>query len=525
MAPRVGVPQEDKLLREKHSRLQYLRKLQLKAENDAHALRSGRVFDDLEFVPNPGPQARFLDLPDEDLDVLYGGAVGGGKSVALLMYALRACVRYDGIQVYWFRCTYPELDTSVMKILARYAFAAELGARWVSSKYELVFPNKSILRLTHAKNIQEATSLRSAEINLLILDERTTIPPDVVELLYTRIRSGVEGVPVLGIRSGTNPGGPGHSAVLKEYIQATEHGENEIVDVFGRRRIFIQSKLSDTPQLMNDGAYLKALQGLSPDLRRALLEGDWESFSGQMFAELSRDRHMVLPMEIPETWRKYAGIDYGWRAPWGVIWAAVDEDERIWIYREVYATQIRESEQAKSILKQEKLGKEDIVARYADDAMWVSRGEAKSIAQIYEDNDCHITKAGKGPGSRVIGFARIHDYLAEAPACAHHRALGWETCPMVHMFSTCTNLFDELKAISYATSGNLEDSDPKYADHLCDALRYLLVNIGNEPKWHFDSPIDDLFDRAMAHTLPTISSIGGYPIMPDGGDPWAGHLF
>lgn len=508
---------------EKLARLDYLRKLKEKAEEQQRLERSANVFKDLDFTPNPGPQQHFLDLPDEDLDILYGGAVGGGKSVALLAYALRSCVKYDGLQVYWFRCTYPELDTSVIKLLSiKFGFAKALGAKWISSKYELVFPNGSVLKLTHAKNIQEATSLRSAEINLLILDERTTIPPDVVELLYSRVRSGDPAVPVLGIRSATNPGGPGHADVLEKYIRATEYGSKEIIDGYDRRRIFIQSKLTDTPQLMADGAYLKSLQGLSPDLRAALLEGDWERFSGQMFAELSRDRHVVNPIVLPETWRRYAGVDYGWRAPWAVIWGAVDEDGRVWLYREIYEPMVRETDQAKRIMVSE--GYEDITARYADDAMWTSRGEAKSIAQVYEDEGCHLTKAGKGPNSRKIGFSRIHDYLADGPACFIHQQHGMNTCPMLHIFSYCKNMFTELKNIGYATKGDVEDSDPKYADHLVDALRYLLINIGNEPRWHFDQPVDRLFNRTFSQE-PPLKSVGGYPVMPDGGDPWSIYVY
>ena len=521
--------QTNSLLDEKLSRLEYLRGLQAKAERRARKNRGSNVFKELGFTPNEGPQSVFLNLPDEDLDVLYGGAVGGGKSMALLAYALRACVKFDGMQVYWFRCTYPELDTSVIKLLTmKFGFAKNLGARWVASKYELVFPNGSVLRLAHAKNVQEATSLRSAEINLLILDERTTIPPDVVELLYTRIRSGTEGVPVLGIRSATNPGGPGHSTVLKEYIKATDYGANEIEDAYGRRRIFIQSKLTDTPQLMNDGAYLKALMGLPEALRAALLEGDWEQTPGQMFGELSRTRHIVDPMELPGSWRRYAGIDYGWRAPWAVIWGAVDEDGRVWLYRELYQTLVRESQQAKLILEAEK--DEEVISRFADDAMWISRGEAKPIADVYQDEGCHIVKATKGPGSRKTGFARIHDYLAEAPACAHHRAVGWETCPMLHMFSTCTNMFDELKNIEYATRGDPEDSDTKFPDHLVDSLRYLLINIGNEAKWHFledlTSFADLVSDSSIRRVPPTpLATIGGHPVMPEGGDPWVNHMY
>src|SRR4051812_23528517 len=37
------------------------------------------AFQELEFTPNPGPQTRFLALPDANIDVLYGGAAGGSK--------------------------------------------------------------------------------------------------------------------------------------------------------------------------------------------------------------------------------------------------------------------------------------------------------------------------------------------------------------------------------------------------------------------------------------------------------------
>ena len=89
--------------------------------------------------------------------------------------------------------------------------------------------------------MQEASALLSAEIQLLLIDERTTMPPGVVDLLYSRVRSGVPGVPVLGIRSATNPGHIGHGRVKADYIKATDHGKREIFrDKHGRRRIFIR---------------------------------------------------------------------------------------------------------------------------------------------------------------------------------------------------------------------------------------------------------------------------------------------
>jgi hypothetical protein len=78
-----------------------------------------------------------------------------------------------------------------------------------------------------------------------------------------------------------------------------------------------------------------------------------------------------------------------------------------------------------------------------------------------------------------------------------------------------------MKNIAYATKGDPEDSDPKYADHLIDALRYLLINVGNEPKWHFEVSDDP---RNLRQGLPA-KVIEGYAVVPDGGDPWSLYVY
>lgn len=505
------------LLQEKLDRLRRLKQLQEQAAKGKRIAEAESVFERLEFVPNPGPQTRFLELPDENLDVLYGGAAGGGKSHGLLMYALRACMRYPGLQAFWFRKSFPELEQSVLRLLSmRYNYAAVLGARWNDGKHELRFGNDSVLTFAHAKNEIEANALRSAEINLLILDERTTIPPRVVDLLYPRIRSGAAGVPCLGIRSATNPGGPGHGRVRSEYVEATSYGKQELIDKFGRRRIFIQAYVTDTPQLGEE--YRRSLEGLPEELRKAFLEGNWSTFEGQMFRELKRERHVVAPLDLPDSWRRYAGVDWGWAKPWGVLWGAVDEDGRVWIYRERYAAGVKETDQAQQILDAETAAGEDVTARYADDAMWIARGEAKSIAEMYEEAGCTLTKASKGPGSRIAGWQRIHSYLAEAPACLLHRAQGWETCPKLHIFDHCTNFYRELENLPYKEG--TEDADTDADDHLADCARYLLTNIGNEPRWHFMDPTKNgAVEFDIHHAPQPVHMIGGFPIMEAGG-PW-----
>jgi hypothetical protein len=487
-------------------------------EHAAQAFEVKEVFSELGFTPNPGPQTQFLNLPDENLDVLYGGAAGGSKSTSLLMYALRSCVRYPGLQAFWFRRSFPELEQSVLRMLSRYGYAKALGARYNGSTHELRFANDSILTFGHAKNLPEVTALQSAEINLLLIDERTTIPPDVIDQLYVRVRSGVAGVPCLGIRSATNPGGIGHSRVKADYVEATNHGARETVDPSNRRRIFIQARVTDTPQLGEE--YRLNLQGLDEKLKKAFLDGDWDVFAGQMFAEWRYHRHVVEPFALPESWRRYNGIDWGWSAPWCTLWLAVDEDGRAWVYRELYATQVPEADQAKRILAAESDG-EWVVDRYADDAMWASRGAEKSIAEVYEDNGVYLTAAGKGPGSRVNGWQRIHSYLAEGPACLLHRGMGWDTCPKLHVFPQAENLIRTLPALPHATTGNPEDANTNAEDHAPDGLRYALINLGGGPQFPIlDDPEPDL-------GIETLKPMGAFAYRPNTADPdpWMSGLF
>lgn len=473
------------------------------------------VFTELDYTPTER-QRLFHDATE--FAVLLGGSAGGGKTKALVMDDLRDAIRYPGIRIGAFRRTYGELKESLLAELANVGFARAIGATWNGTEYELRFGNGSLIMYRYAENLQDATRRQGGQYQKLTFDERTLTPPDVISFLESRLRSGRADIPVIGTRSGTNPGGPGHSAVKITFIEPTNYGQRVHTDQRGRTVRFIPSKLADNPHVNPE--YATDLLALDGKLRAAFLEGNWDVFAGMMFPELARDRHCIDPMPLPETWRRYCGIDWGYTAPWAVVWVAVDEDGRAWVYRELYERGVGEADQAGRILAAES-GGEHVVARYADDAMWATRGDAKPIADVYTENGVHLTKAGKGAGSRVIGWQRIHSYLAEAPACPHHRALGWEACPKLHVFSTCTNWWRELSSLPHATTGDPEDADTKADDHIADASRYVLTNLDAGAKFHFPSedktpdgidPQAKPQSSALAPPPPAPTMYGGFPV-------------
>jgi hypothetical protein len=192
-----------------------------------------------------------------------------------------------------------------------------------------------------------------------------------------------------------------------------------------------------------------------------------------------------------------------------VLWAAEDEDGRVWFYRELYQTQVGETDQARMILAAE-AEDEHVAVRYADDAMWATRGEQKPISDIYAENGVPLTEAGKG--GRVAGWQRLRTFLKEAPACGHHRALGWETCPMVHIFSTCPEFFRTLSDLPHAARGDPEDAETSGEDHLPDAARYLLINIGGGPQFPvFEDTTLALLEANGIEVLEPVGAFGRRP--------------
>jgi len=473
---------------------------------EAAAARNVDVFTLLGFTPNPGPQTTFLTLPDTNDDVLYGGAAGGSKSTSLFMYTMRSCVRYPGLQAFWFRRSFPELEQSVLRMLMRYNYGRALGCRWNGSTHELRFPGSSILTFSHAKNEQEATALQSAEINLLLIDERTTIPPKVVEFIYTRVRSGVPGVPCLGIRSATNPGGVGHAQVRKTFVDATDHGAHTVVDDAGRTVRFIQAHASDTPQL--GAEYERTLNGIGdPELRKAMRDGSWDVFPNQMFGEFNHQKHVVPgTCEIPESWLRYGGLDYGWTAPSVYLLAARDNDGRLWFHRELTMYQTPEREQARRVLQTE-AGRPPAI-RAADPSMWGKSGSAQPPATQYAIEGAPLRKADN---DRLTGWSRMHTYLTDAPACSYHRSLGWDVCPMLHIVDgTCPELVRTLPSLP-RDNNRPEDVDTNADDHWADSARYLILAVGTASSLLLDP---DLHDPVVPESQLTTPSGNGYGWAP-----------
>jgi len=432
---------------------------------------------DVVFQPNQGPQEAFLSAPERD--VLYGGAAGGGKSFALLADPLRYChnPNHRGLLL---RRTLDELTELISKSKQLYTKAFP-GAVFRESKSTWVFPSGATIWFSYLDKDKDVTRYQGQAFNWIAIDEITQYPtPYVWEYLRSRLRTtDPELAQNLSMRCTANPGGVGGWWVKKMYIDQhtpgkafvpkdLESGKPLVYPVGHPKegqalyyRKFIPAKLTDNPSLMADGQYEAMLLSLPETERKRLLDGDWDVAEGAAFPEFSKSKHVVAPFEIPTNWPRIRAADYGYASPSCVLWGAIDWDNNIWVYRELYVKHFTAEQLAAKILELEQY---DPTPHYAvlDSSCWNRTGYGPSIAETMMRMGCRWTPSDR---NRIPGKMEIH------------RRLGLNEFtgePTLKIVETCTNTVRQLAGIPLSKT-NSEDVDTKAEDHAYDALRYMLM--------------------------------------------------
>ena len=429
------------------------------------------------FRPNDGPQQDFLSSSERD--VLYGGAAGGGKSFALLADPLRFChnPNHRGLLL---RRTLDELTELIDKSRQLYTKAFP-GAKFRESKSTWVFPSGATIWFTYLDKDKDVTRFQGQAFNWIGIDEITQYPtPYVWDYLRSRLRTtDPELQEHLYMRCTANPGGVGGWWVKKTYIESTEANkpfpafdidtgkpfvwplghEKENQPLFYRK--FVPARLTDNPYLMADGQYEAMLRSLPEVERKRLLEGDWDVAEGAAFPEFSRVRHVVEPFDLPTNWPRIRAADYGYASPSCVLWGAIDWDNNIWVYKELYAKHLTAEELADRILEMEEL---DPLPHYTvlDSSCWNKTGFGPSIAETMMRAGVRWTPSDR---NRLQGKMEVHRRLANDP---------YSNEPRLRIFSTCQNIIKQLSGIPLSKT-NSEDVDTKSEDHAYDALRYMVM--------------------------------------------------
>lgn len=436
--------------------------------------------------PQP-KQAAFMARPE--YEALYGGAAGGGKSDALVIEALRqvGIPHYKGLIV---RKTYPQLAELIDKSLHYYPRAYP-GARYNASAHTWTFPSGAKILFGSMQYTKDRTRYQGQAYDFIGFDELTHFIWDEYSYLFSRNRPNGPGTRVY-IRASANPGGVGHGWVKERFVTAgkpmtTIWEDVAWTDPAGREhrarqsRIFVPASVYDNRALLdNDPDYVRRLASMPEAERKALLYGDWDTFSGQVFTEWRNDpdhyedrlwTHVVRPFLVPESWRIWRSFDWGYSRPFSVGWYAVDHERRMYRIRELYgctgtpntgvqwepsrvAQEIRRIEGEDPNLKDRK------IFGVGDPAIWQSDG-TESIGALMERERVYFEK---GDHNRIGGKMQVH----------HRLAFDGDGRPMLQVFDTCRHFIRTVPNLVYDET-DVEDIDTDGEDHIYDELRYVCM--------------------------------------------------
>ncbi len=265
-------------------------------------------------------QAEFLRSPE--LEVFFGGAAGGGKSVALLMAALQY-VKLPGYAALIIRKDLPRLGLAGGLIPRSHEWlAGNKEAKWNQVRRQWQFPCDSgppaTITFGYLARPLDKFRYSSSEFQYIAFDELTDFTEDDYLFLFSRLRKIKSLCVPLRMRSASNPGGVGHLWVKQRFVETSDVGCKSPRDlqamsgsgvademhhsgggampkvhcaplmhpagkvVRSNNRLYIPSRIADNPYL-DEAEYCQSLMHLPTVTRERLMNGDWSVQEKAMF--------------------------------------------------------------------------------------------------------------------------------------------------------------------------------------------------------------------------------------------------
>jgi phage terminase large subunit len=283
----------------------------------------------------------------KDEEVLIEGPAGTGKTRGALEKLHFMAMKYRGARVLIVRKTRESMNQTILVTFEQQV--VPLGhplthgiQRRMRSEYQYI--NGSIMAVGGMDN---PGKIMSSEYDAIGVFEATELTEEDWEMLTSRL-GRCSAIPYSQIMGDCNPRAPSHW-LNKRCNKGTtrrllsRHRDNPI--------FFDMEKEQFTPK---GEAYLKRLGRMTGVRRERFLNGKWAANEGMVYENWDENAHVIDKMPKGwESWRKLRAIDFGYNNPFVCLWAAIDPDNDIYIYREMYFSHRTVSQHALGIIDQD----------------------------------------------------------------------------------------------------------------------------------------------------------------------------
>ena len=296
----------------------------------------------LNYAPRGSARAIF---GMQEPEIILAGPAGTGKSRAILEKVHLACLLHPNLRASMVRKTRRSLTESGMVTYVQKVMPQYDGVKWRSSEQQYQYPNGSILAVG---GLDKPSKIMSSEWDVIYVQEATELVENDWESLTTRLRNGKNSYAQLV--GDCNPDSPIHW--LKQ------RASND-------KTLMLESRHNDNPLLYDEQdtltpegeRYIGILDALTGVRYLRLRLGLWAAAEGMVYEDSwDRNRNLVNAFHIPGEWPRYLAVDFGFTNPFCCLWAAVDPDGRLHVYRQLYKTKTLVEDHASEIKRVSRWG-------------------------------------------------------------------------------------------------------------------------------------------------------------------------
>ncbi len=415
------------------------------------------------------------------LEMLLAGPAGTGKSVTLLVKVLTLLTKYPKCRGLFCRGTRSSLTQTGLvtweEVLDKFGYhrIARQSTRRVRQSYE--FRNGSELVVA---GLDDPGKTLSSDYDFVYIQEATEegITLDTYETLLRCLRHGKltksGSVPYHQIMADCNPTAPTHW-LYRRYLS-------------GKLRLFTSTH-HDNPAYWdtttNDytpvgRTYIEdTLARMTGSRRSRFYTGEWKTAEGIIYDgfnnALAPIGHLHPFGWQPEKhWRRVWAIDWGFINPTALVMGALDEDDRLHLYKEYYATHTRDEDLGRWAREQIELGLEPLPIMTVCD----HDPQAMATFQRYGPENCPIRLADKG--DKVGGIEEMQglfDFQGDGRPRIYFTE-GMRANPLDTILEAAgkpTSTIEELLGYEWDTRNpdRIKDEPIDRNNHSMDACRYL----------------------------------------------------
>ena len=437
---------------------------EIAGNQERYAVRMG---DNLLYGPQP---KQALAHAVTEPNILYGGAMAGGKSHWMRWHFILAALAFPNFRGVILRRTYIELELS--QLLAISVEVPPELAKWKAGEKHLEFTNGSIVAFGHCNTDGDFQRWLSSEWDMIGIDEAGTFTPWMLTILRTRLRTNKPDLmPQFALSS--NPGGVGHLWLKSRFLDQTvpaEEDRNYDPELYA----FVSAKVEDNAHVNPE--YASFLDSLPDDERRAYREGDWDVFAGQYFRELRREIHSFeFPEGLPEGWRewkKFRSYDWGFAKPASMGFWVMDPDGNPFRCLELYQKGLEVEDFMLLVQEKDALfrNESDQPPRWeytvADPSCWDSSHGPSKFERAMQAGVPMIPAERKSMGDRgvrVEGWSLMRRYVDP------------NSSPIIRVSLQCRDWWRTVPALVHDDK-RVEDLDSDGEDHAADETRYFLTS-------------------------------------------------